>query len=605
VRAFDPGKVEGSKLSRAWRHYVKAGLRRSRSTMLLEVKPTEFVCGRSAAIIFRFRMVEDLPADGFVLFDLPQGWGGCASEKDKDFLVKAGTLEASSSEGNGLPVRVVSRGSRLSVIEIFLPGGAAAGSALTVKLPPLLPCERPGHYSFHVFAGSPDLSPRPILSPELVVMPGDFDGFDLLYPSSSGTASTFTLSLRARSGPESAYAAVTGSPQEIEVEADGVEGLPQKARIHIGESRNTRIEGLRLSGNQGRLRSCWRTGSAVGHPIVNSNLTDGYQVLFGDLHIHTALSDGMGTPEEAYEWARYHAGLDFVALNDHVEDRLTYGASWNEEQWRSLLDRADVCDDPGHFVTLPGVEICGSVNLYFRDRSFPFFPLQDLDGNPKRILEFLTSISSNERVLFGFHKLQALTDDYLRFPPPSLLELIQHKRQPAEGLEKFLPFCPKPPAFLGGSDSHNGLAGSPPMGLSREETQYGLTGVLAEDRSRDSVFQALRFGRTFATAGQRSILVLRINSVLQGGVCSLEPGKPLELSLLVRACSRVERVELVSVGGTIWQASPGKDEVDLSIIIQDSQLAYNQGRCYLYVRILEQFGRRAWSSPILVQHTKT
>jgi hypothetical protein len=603
MSVFDPRTAAGSKLSSEWRRYVKTALSCSRSKSVLEVEPTEYVCGRCTVMILRFQLAEDIPPNGFVLFDLPQGWGGWSSEKDIDFLVNAGTLVVSSSEGNVLPFRIISRGSRLSIVEVFFPDGAPADDVITVELPSLLPCERPGRYDLHVFASSADLSPCPIQSPELIVRPGAFDGFDLIYPSSSSIDSTFTLTLRARSGPESAYAAVSDFPNEIDVRGDGIEGLPKRARIHIGNGRNSRIEGLRLSKNQGRFRALWKSGSVVGHPVVRSDLTEGYQVLFGDLHLHTALSDGMGTPEEACEWARYQAGLDFIALNDHIEDRLTYGGPWNEEQWRGLLNRADIYNDPGSFVTLPGLEICGSINLYFRDRSFPFFPLQELDGNPERIGKFLTEISSDDRVLFGYHKLQALTEDYLRFPPPSLLELVQHKRDPAVGLERFLPLCRKPPAFLGGTDSHSGLAGSPPMGLSRKEAQYGLTGVLAENRTRDSVFQALRFGRTFATTGQRSILLFRINRILQGGICSLEPGEPLELSLLLRACNRVDKVELLSVEGTIWQESPGTDEVDLCTIVRDPQLPYDNGRCYLYLRILEQPGRMAWSSPILIKLT--
>jgi hypothetical protein len=40
-------------------------------------------------------------------------------------------------------------------------------------------------------------------------------------------------------------------------------------------------------------------------------------VFFGNLHSHTALSDGSGTPAEAYERARDTAGLDFLAITEH------------------------------------------------------------------------------------------------------------------------------------------------------------------------------------------------------------------------------------------------------------------------------------------------
>jgi len=37
-------------------------------------------------------------------------------------------------------------------------------------------------------------------------------------------------------------------------------------------------------------------------------------VFFGSLHSHTSLSDGSGTPAEAYAHARDVAGLDFLAI---------------------------------------------------------------------------------------------------------------------------------------------------------------------------------------------------------------------------------------------------------------------------------------------------
>lgn len=43
----------------------------------------------------------------------------------------------------------------------------------------------------------------------------------------------------------------------------------------------------------------------------------GEQNYFGQLHSHTTLSDGAGTIDEAYAWARDNAGLDFFAVTDH------------------------------------------------------------------------------------------------------------------------------------------------------------------------------------------------------------------------------------------------------------------------------------------------
>lgn len=42
-----------------------------------------------------------------------------------------------------------------------------------------------------------------------------------------------------------------------------------------------------------------------------------YEIYFGNLHSHTGFSDGIGVPEHAYDYARYTAELDFLAITEH------------------------------------------------------------------------------------------------------------------------------------------------------------------------------------------------------------------------------------------------------------------------------------------------
>lgn len=46
-------------------------------------------------------------------------------------------------------------------------------------------------------------------------------------------------------------------------------------------------------------------------------ITQGLNVYFGNLHAHTEYSDGTGTPEEAFAYARNVAKLDFLAVTEH------------------------------------------------------------------------------------------------------------------------------------------------------------------------------------------------------------------------------------------------------------------------------------------------
>ncbi len=85
---------------------------------------------------------------------------------------------------------------------------------------------------------------------------------------------------------------------------------------------------------------------------------------FGYLHAHSGLSDGTGTPLEAYTYARDVAGLDFFALTDHGEELDVW--PW-ESEWEEVLDAAQSTDQPGSFAALWGFEwsnpVLGHINV--------------------------------------------------------------------------------------------------------------------------------------------------------------------------------------------------------------------------------------------------
>ena len=74
-----------------------------------------------------------------------------------------------------------------------------------------------------------------------------------------------------------------------------------------------------------------------------------YHVYYGDFHNHSNLSDGSGSPRDAYDYARDTAGFDFFSLSDH-DFLLT------EETWQLMKATADSCNEDSAFVALWGFE---------------------------------------------------------------------------------------------------------------------------------------------------------------------------------------------------------------------------------------------------------
>lgn len=90
-------------------------------------------------------------------------------------------------------------------------------------------------------------------------------------------------------------------------------------------------------------------------PVQEALPGTAYNTYFGFLHAHSNLSDGSGSADEAYSYARDVAGLDFFALTDHGEC-MAVAWPWDPDPYDTLLRAADAHDAPGSFAALYGFE---------------------------------------------------------------------------------------------------------------------------------------------------------------------------------------------------------------------------------------------------------
>lgn len=113
------------------------------------------------------------------------------------------------------------------------------------------------------------------------------------------------------------------------------------------------------------MRAKWAAGLAMlllaGMPAASGQET--VRIFFGNLHAHTGLSDGSGTAEEAFRYARDVARLDFLAVTEH--NHLLGGSNVPPERRKALYDGpgdaalvpvAKRMTEDGRFVALYGQE---------------------------------------------------------------------------------------------------------------------------------------------------------------------------------------------------------------------------------------------------------
>lgn len=96
----------------------------------------------------------------------------------------------------------------------------------------------------------------------------------------------------------------------------------------------------------------WLAFGAAASPAGGVAGPGAYNAYFGYLHSHTGVSDGAGTPAQAFAHARDEAGLDFFAVTDHDY----YPDPMTDADWSVIRSAADQYNEDGRFVTFWGFE---------------------------------------------------------------------------------------------------------------------------------------------------------------------------------------------------------------------------------------------------------
>lgn len=125
------------------------------------------------------------------------------------------------------------------------------------------------------------------------------------------------------------------------------------------------------------------------NPILVDN-DPKYKLYWGDLHCHTDYSDGTGTPEFAFYYAREVACLDFASVTDH--DILMSTVHLGTYQ----LDKsaANRYNDDEDFVTFVAYEWTsfgrGHINVYYKNDDGPMFSAHQTEyDDPLKLLDAL------------------------------------------------------------------------------------------------------------------------------------------------------------------------------------------------------------------------
>ncbi len=385
----------------------------------------------------------------------------------------------------------------------------------------------------------------------------------------------------------------------------GVEG-PTEIRVPAGRDGVAAPVTLRFPG-RGVLRVRAEGPGGLGAESNPCVVTPAAKtLLFGDLHGHSNLSDGTGTPEDYFRYARDVAALDVAALTDHDHWGMPF-LDETPENWKRIVGAARDFHAPGRFVSLVGYEwtswIWGHRHvLHFEDEGPLLSSLDERFDSPPELWAGLRGLPA---LTFAHHSAGAPVGIDWRIPPDPELEPVTELVSVHGSGESF--DTPWPQAgmmrdntvrsalrrgyrlgLIGSGDSHDGHPGLVQIAGG---ASGGLAGIYAEARTREAVLAALRARHVYATNGPRIVLDATLDGHPMGSLLPADRGGRLEVH--VTAPEAVEAVELVALYGVV-ASHPGEGRRNLALEIDVPKLGPGH---VLYVRVRQVDQGAAWSSP--------
>lgn len=352
--------------------------------------------------------------------------------------------------------------------------------------------------------------------------------------------------------------------------------------------------------------------SATSNPVIVTR--DGAEIFWGDLHGHSAFSDGSATPEDYLTYARDVAALDVVALTDHDHWGVVF-LDQTPPLWSEIRKQIKRFNQPGTFVALLGFEWTSWLHghrhvLYFEDDGPILSSLDPVTDTPS---ELWAALYGRKALTVAHHSAGGpIATNWTYAPDPefeTVTEVVSvHGSSEAadsphpiygaiennwvrDAIDRGFIL-----GFIGSGDSHDGHPGLAHIAGG----SGGVAAILADDLTREGVLAAIKNRRVYATNGPRIVLRFAVGGHPMGSI--MAPSQTAEqVYISISGTAPIDRVDLVR-SGRIVSSFPGNDRLDVQFTVEIDELASGE---YIYARAVQQDGGTAWSSPVFVREPDT
>jgi hypothetical protein len=405
---------------------------------------------------------------------------------------------------------------------------------------------------------------------------------------------------------------------ELTFVSTGAVRLPETALLDDPDKEFLRISGGGIISEPGVYRLVVRDEEkglvAESNPIKIVRSKDAKKIYWGDLHVHSYESDGIGSPDYNNEFCRDIAALDYSCICDHARG-----------VFETIRESAIKYTQPGRFLSFSGFEGMaadmpgsGHVNFYFVDDSPAYEQIfRAKAGEPggfetrSQVWDAFLALGNKKVVAVPHNHNRGGWDD-MDSPVLRLIEVhsvwgnSEYTATPekaykfghttyrtfqqalANGLKM---------GCIGAGDEHAGRGGSGTWLRHFRSNTAGISAAYAGSLTKQDVFDSLWDRRVYGTTGARILLDFSVNGRPMGSEIRVSTATAeRKIKVEVEGTGRIKYVAVIKNNEEFYRQS-GKGK-SMRIELTDSNPV--AGTDSYYVRVVQEDEHLAWASPVWV-----
>ena len=329
---------------------------------------------------------------------------------------------------------------------------------------------------------------------------------------------------------------------------------------------------------------------------------------FGQIHSHTNLSDGLGDIDEAYDYARNEANVDFLAVTDHSnwfdnESLANIKDGSASEEWQLAQATANQKNDDGNFVAMYGYEMSWSASTggYGHMNTYNTPGFETRTNSSMTLKKYYETLKTQPQSISMFNHPGETFGDFEGFAHydeaiDELITLIEVGNSDGDinsnnyfpSYDKYIEALDKGwhIAPTNGQDNHKGKWG---------DANTTRTVVQTSELTRENVYQAMRDRNVYSTEDENLEVIYKINGNTMGSI--LDEVENLDFDITINepdASDKISKVEIIVNGG--------KTIKEFNSVANNARLQFTLPSTYSYyiVQITQADGQKTITAPIWV-----